>query len=107
MGVDVDPDVLRDHASALESGPIAMVKEAHSAAKEVGLGDPGIYGVLLQFVVPPVLEAWLEDAEKGIASASKFGGGIADALRVNADSYEETERGIAEEFSKAEEAVTD
>jgi hypothetical protein len=104
-GFGSDPAEIRDHVTALSSGPFATLSTAADAASGLTLGGFDAYGVLLQFVIPPVLNLCLDDAGAAIRSTSDFAVAIGEALNGVADDYEGVDQEIAELLSKIGEEI--
>lgn len=99
-GFGTDPEEIRNHVASLTEGAFATLGTAADAASGLTLGGFDAYGVLLQFVIPPVLNLCLDDAGAAIRSTSDFAVAIGQALTGTADDYEGVDQAIAELLSK-------
>lgn len=96
----LDPESIRSHADQIQGITESRIENAESAANEVGFGDWSIYGILLQGLIPPVLEACVGDAREAIAGMADGGSALAEALKDTADKYEEADTVGAEDFDR-------
>ncbi|WP_335992230.1 hypothetical protein [Glycomyces sp. MUSA5-2] len=104
-GFGSDPEEIRNHVSSLSDGAFATLGTAADAASGLTLGGFDAYGVLLQFVIPPVLNLCLDDAGAAIRSASDFAVAIGQALTGVADDYEGVDQEIADLLSRIGEEI--
>lgn len=103
-GFGVDPDQVVQHATDLRSSVFSKLENAAAAAKEVGIGDE-VYGVILQFVIPPALELFIDDAGGCIDKTVEFGGAIEGALTGTAMDYYAVDQESARAFETMAEAM--
>lgn len=96
--VKVDPEMLRDHASRLQSGPGAQLSTAYDAAAQVGLGDESAYGIIFAQVIPPVLDNFLDDETETLKSIGDLASGYAQAVQDTADQYQDADDEVAALF---------
>lgn len=87
-GYQVSEQELTTHANAIDTAVLAKVRKAADAAGQAKLGDSKAYGILLQFVIPPILEGLVGDAEGGLQSQHRLGEAIVTGVRTCAKSYE-------------------
>jgi hypothetical protein len=95
----VDPQMLRDHATRLATGPSNKISLAADAANTVRLGDEDAYGIVFAQIVPPVLDLFLEDAAAALTSASELGFGFATAVADSAQRHQDADQEVADLFN--------
>jgi hypothetical protein len=95
----VDPQMLRDHASRVASGPMQKVALAADAANTVRLGDEDAYGIVFAQVIPPILDLFLDDAATTLASATDLGNGFATAVADSAQRHQDADQEVADLFT--------
>lgn len=95
----VDPQMLRDHASRLTTGPATKVVMAADAADTVRLGDEDAYGIVFAQIIPPVLDLFLDDAAAALASAGELGQGFATAVADSAQRHQDADQEVADLFN--------
>lgn len=103
-GYGVSVQELREHAQTVDNEVMARLKKAAEAAKQVKFGGTEAYGILLQAIIPPVIEACVGDAEKGLDSFSKLGDTVTEAVRTAAQTYEDVDNTMADLLKKFEDA---
>ncbi|MEV6343138.1 hypothetical protein [Actinoplanes sp. NPDC051851] len=97
-GFEVTPDQLAAHAAEVKA-IAADVAECRAAGDAVGFGGTEAYGLLLQAVLPPVLELALGDTCDLLANASDLAQAFSTGVQSNNECYLRNEDEIAAMFS--------
>lgn len=105
-GFGVDPDQVVQHASDLRTSVFSKLENAAAAAKQVGIGGEE-YGVILQFVIPPALELFIDDAGDCIDKTVEFGEAVEGALTGTAMDYYAVDQEAAREFETMAEGLNE